>query len=124
MKHLKLFENYDQKLDESLSYLNDKSIDISDDELNSFDSLLLNRILYCMNDGQGDTNCYTINDMKNILSESDLKVNDDYVNGDEVVPNMKISEIVDEFTKDISANMSQFIFFDIKDNIYKKINWV
>jgi hypothetical protein len=120
---IKKFKDFG-KLDESLSHPNTKSIDISDSELNSFDSSILNRILYCMNDGQGDTNCYTIDDMKSILSESDLKIDDVYVNGNEVVPTMKISEIIDEFTKDVSANMSEFIFFDVTDNIYKKINWV
>jgi hypothetical protein len=36
---------------------------------------------------------------------------------------MKNSEIMDEFCKDLSANMTEYIYFDVNENKYKKIEW-
>lgn len=45
------------------------------------------------------------------------------VKGEEIVPKMKKSEIMDEFCKDLSGNMTEYIYFDVNENKYKKIKW-
>jgi len=114
---------YGKFLSESLSYPNVKYKEISNEDLDTLPDEEINRILVCSNDGQGDTNCYTFDDIKNILSESDIKYNNVWVKGEEIVPKMKKSEIMDEFCKDLSGNMTEYIYFDVNENKYKKIKW-
>jgi hypothetical protein len=105
MKYLKRFN--DNLVNESLSYPNIKYKEMSSNDLDALSHDELNRILICNNDGQ-DTNCYTYVDIRNIISSS---------------VNMKPSEIIDEFCQDFDANMTNYIYFDIKENQYKEIKW-
>lgn len=108
---------------ESLSYPNIEHKEISNEQLNSMSEEELNRILVCNNDGQGDTHCYTFNDIVNIISDSDIKYNNQWVKGKDVIQKMKRSEIMDEFCMDMSGNMTEYIYFDVNENKYKKIEW-
>lgn len=110
-------------VEESLGYPNIEYRDISNEELDGFTPEELNRILVCNNDGQGDTHCYTFSDMVSIISESDLKRNGEWVKGAEVVGTMKPSEIFDEFCGGFLANLTEYVYFDINENKYKKIQW-
>jgi len=98
--------------------------DISNNDLDTFKDDELNRILICTNDGQGDTNCYTYKEIYEIISESDIRLDGTYIKGKDFVKNHKVSEIIDEFCQDLSGNMTEYIYFDVSENRYKKINWV
>jgi hypothetical protein len=125
MKHLRAFEDLGQSnpLQESLSYPNIKYKSLTNEELNTLSPEVMNRILVCNNDGQGDTHCYTYADMLSIISESDLKINGAWVKGADVIGKMKPSEIFDEFCRDFEGNMTEYVYFDVEENQYKQIQW-
>lgn len=102
---------------------NTKYKEISNKELDTLTDEEVKRILVCSNDGQGDTYCYTFADIFNLISESDIKYNNQMVRGADVIQKMSRSEILYEFCKDMSANMTEYIYFDIDDNEYKIIKW-
>ena len=100
------------KFNESLCYPNAIYKNISCDDLDTFSSEEMNRILVCSNDGQGDTNCYTYDDIRNNISDSDIKIDGVWVNGSDVIDKMKRSEIFDEFCFDLIPNMTKYIGYD------------
>lgn len=101
-----------------------ESLEDKDINIDVIDEKELNRILICSNDGQGDTNCYTFEDIYEIVSDSDIKYQNSWVKGSDVIEKMKRSEILDEFCRDMSYNMTEYIYFNVSINKYQRIKWI
>ena len=93
-------------------------ITINNDWLNNATKEELNRIIVCSNDGQGDHSAYTYDGMFELLMDS---VGED---GSAYSPEMKPSEVVDNFYNgcQLTGNNTDALYFNGK--IYSKINWV
>lgn len=81
----------------------------------------LDRILIAYNDGQGDTNCYTYDDIVDIISGSEEEENGKIVpfNISKLTPVQIIQKFYDEVVLD--GNMVDAVYFDGKK--YLKIQW-
>ena len=101
-----------------------KKFYIDDKKINSFTKKELNKIVVCFNDGQGDHCVYTYNKIVKLLKESDIKINNLYVEGIEIVDNMKPSEIMNMFYNelDLDGNNTDALYFD--KGKYNIIQWV